>query len=222
MTEFNTTHLNRIGSEPDLRTAMDILKREIFLGLNCHAVGTVQSFNSASLTVTATINYKQTFLEADPKTGIYSSVLVDYPVLLDLPVFMPQGGLASLTMPITAGDTCLILFNDLDIDTWFATGQVGPVPTQRLHSFSDGFALIGVRPATKPLDHYDPDRAVLQHGTTLVGVSSSKVKIANQGGSLESVLAGLCDVIATALNTIVPLSGAPVTAYKTTIGNLLE
>lgn len=220
ISQFQTTELNTAKTNPTLRDAFDAVKKEVFLGLNCHALGTIQLFNSITQTVNVTINYKKVFLKSDPLTGIISQVMVDYPVLMNCPIVILQGGNAALTMPIAIGDTCLILFNDRDMDAWLASGQVGPCATQRLHSFSDGIALVGVRSSVNPVLGYDPIRTVLKNGLTKIRLGN-KVDISNEATDLKTVLDGLCDLLATAFNAITPLSGTVFTEYKTTIEELL-
>ena len=134
-------------------------------------------------------------------------------------------------MPITAGDTCLVLFNDRDIDNWFQSGQVGPVATSRLHSMSDGIALVGIRSLANSIEGYDMTRAMLFNGTTQVGVSATHVKIANNLTTLNTLLQNLITTIQaiTTTNAVVgvpctlsPASIAALTSVATQIGGLLE
>ncbi len=163
---------NRITNEPDLKTVLDLFKKDIMISLNSHAVGTIQLFNPVKQTAQVSINYKKTFYTGPT---LQDEEYVDYPVLLDVPIVIMSGGLATLTFPIFPGDTCLLLFNDRDISEWLTSGQVGPVPTQRLHSISDGFALVGVRSAIKPVLPYDPVNASLQYGLSSVKVGPAGV-----------------------------------------------
>ena len=220
--------LNRVFMDPELVDVLSGLQKEIFLSLNCHAIATIQSFNPLLQTATATINYKKTYLVADPNTGIFSEKLVDYPMLLDCPVVIMQGGGGAITFPIEAGDNCLVLFNDRCIDGWFASGQVGPIPVQRFHSFADGILLVGISPVNDPFLNYDTSRVVLRNGatgTTMVGVGEALIKIANATTTLKTVINGILDLIAAAQCTSPgsPLSNAAAfTAYKTTVEGLLE
>lgn len=224
-----TVAFNRILTNPELSDVLNALKKDIFLSLNCHALATVQAFDSSKLTVTATINYKKAFSRAG-SDGVYKTVLVDYPILLDVPVIVMSGGLAQLTFPISKGDTCLILFNDRDIDNWFQSGQVGEVASGRLHSFSDGIALIGLRSQANPIASYDNTRAKLALGTTMVGVGVDKVKIANALYTLNTLLQNLISQIELITVTCAtpgnpsspPINAAAIAAIALQIGALLE
>lgn len=184
-------NLNQVPNEPTLNDLLDLMKKQISLALSAHHVATIQSFDASKQTATATINYKKTYFEKDTVTGVYSPVSVDYPILIDCPVICLGGGLSSLTFPITAGDECLVLFNDRDIDNWFQGSSNGPVASSRLHSFADGIILVGVRSLAKVLTSYDSTRAVLKNNQALVGVGSTHIKIANNSTTLNTLLQSL-------------------------------
>lgn len=166
---------NRDINEPDLRVLLDLFKKEILIGLNCHAVGTIEIFNPLTQTAQVSINYKKTYYTG---VNLDTPTYTEYPVLLDVPIISLSGGLfAAITFPIQKGDTCIVLFNDRDASQWLATGQVGPVPSQRLHSISDGFALVGVRSLLNPILPYDPINASFQFGASSVKVGPAGVVI---------------------------------------------
>lgn len=190
----NAAPLNRIPNEPTLKDLMDLSKKDVLLNLSCHHVGTVQSFDASRQVATATINYKKTFYEQD-QDGTYHPVLVDYPILIDCPVIVLGGAGGALTFPIAKGDECLVLFNDRDIDTWFQGASGRGVATSRLHSFSDGLILVGVRSLANVLEDYDSARAVLRNGDALVGVGETLIKIANATTSLNALLQDLISAI---------------------------
>jgi hypothetical protein len=200
---------------PQLADLLALVKKDTMMSLNCHAIATVQSVNTADQLLTATINYDKTYFNDDG-----SSYLVKYPILIDCPFIILGGGGATLTFPITKGDECLILFNDRDIDNWFSGATSGPVASARLHSLSDGIALIGLQPTVA---NYDSTRAVLQNGTTGVGVSATKVKIYNMTTTLNITLQ-LIMVQLEALATATGNAGisASLTTLALQLGGLIE
>lgn len=244
--------LNAVPNKPDESDLLNLHRKEIMLALNCHHVGTIQSFDSSKMTVTATINYTKTFFQLNPVTKSYVPVQVNYPLLLDCPIISISGGPVNLTMPIAKGDECLLLFNDRDIDNWYSSGQVGPVASSRLHSFSDAFALVGVKSTPNLLTSYDGTRALLTNGNVEVGVNptNNKATIKNNSvGTLNSVLQNiltqlgqLCTQIETitvvvpgilsgpaSTTSLVPSNAAAIAAistqistYATQLGNLIE
>lgn len=217
--------LNRIPMDPSLKDLLDILKKDIFLSLNCHHLATVQSVNFEDRTLSATINYQKTYFEKNPVTGENVPVLVDYPNLVDVPFLILGGGEAGVSFPIEQGDECLILFNDRDIDNWFAGATTGPVASSRFHSLSDGLALVGFNFSAI----LDPTRATLFNGETGVGVSDSKVKIYNAITTLNTLMQQILTQLIT-LSGTVPVPGNPLnpavatalTSLATQLGQLLE
>jgi len=234
----------RKQTDPELMDLLNLFKKQIMLDFNCHATATIQSFNSTKQTATATINYKKTTLQRS-QDGTYRNVLVDYPILLDIPVIFLRGGQFRLTFPVQEGDYCLILFNDRDMDNWLQSSQVGPVASSRLHSFSDGIAIVGLSPFTNPLLNFDNDRVAIGNGLTYVGVGENKIKIANAVTTLNTQLQNLCTelqnlvtaiaaITVTGVTTGPGVSGVPanaaaitaigtqISATATQIGGLLE
>jgi len=227
MATDNTLPARKTGNaDYDLATLLDMTKSDTMFAINCHAVGTIQSFDSDKQTAEVSINYKRVIYgkAGDPPT------LADYPILVDVPVIVLSGGLGALTFPIAQGDTCLLLFNDRDLDNWFSSGQVVGPATPRMHSFSDAIALVGVHSLKSPIDDYDADKVVLKLDQTKLTLGA-KVHLENATTDLLTVLKGLIDAIK-AIQTIPAVVGTPLTlgaasiaaleSYKTTIEGLLE
>lgn len=230
------TTLNRIPLPIDLPESMDLQKKDIFLNMNCHHIGTIQTFSAANQTATATLNYKKQFFDLNKATGNYEPVLVDYPLLADCPVIVLGGGQSALTFPVTTGDECLVLFNDRDIDSWFHSGGGSAPNSSRLHSFADGLILVGLYNSTRSISNYDTSKAVLRYGDPLVSgsqvaVGPQKVTIANNLTTLNTLLQSLIIQISTIMVTGVttgggtsgpPANAAAIIAIGTQIGGLLE
>lgn len=224
---------NQTIADPGLVDLLAIHKKDIMLSVNCHAVAKVQSFDPISQTITATINYQKTYFQRNSQ-GSSLPTQIDYPLLVDVPIYTPGGGDAYLTMPIQQGDDCIILFNDRNLDNWLHSGQKGPVATFRMHSFSDGMALIGIKNFHAPIQNYDPNRAVLRkgpNGETGVGVGDDKVKIYNTDTTLNTLLQDLIAAIKgiTTSNAVVgspctisPASQMALANIATEIEGLLE
>lgn len=209
---------NQPPSHPDLADALSLLRKDIFLNMNCHHLGTIQSFDASKQTASATINYKKTFFELNKATGIYNAVLIDYPILIDCPVICLGGGTTGLTFPIQSGDECLIIFNDRDIDNWFSGAGNGAVATPRLHSLADGIILVGPRSKANVIQNYDTERATLFNGTTVVGVGESLVKIANNQFTLNTLLQELISELQDLVNQTSILTVTGVTSGSSPSG----
>lgn len=186
-TQNPSSVLNLFTTDPSLRDVLVALKKEILLQLSCHHVGKITAFNPENQTAQAEIVYTKTYFQL--QNGNYVATNPKYTLVLSAPVVCLGGGDASLTFPIAVGDECLVLFNDRDMDNWLQTGSTTNAPaTSRLHSFSDGIILVGIRSLPNVLSNYDTTRAVLQNGNAMVGVGPSLIKIANETTDLKTVL----------------------------------
>lgn len=208
---------NLIPNEPELKDLLSLFRKDLLLGLNCHAIATVQSFNPVNQTASATVNYKKTQFQRDTE-GTYVATTIDYPILLDCPVIFLGGSAGALTFPVTPGDECLVLFNDRDIDNWFKGSSGSAVATPRLHSFSDGVIIVGVRSTANSLQDFNSTEAELKYGTTKIKVGADKMTLTVQAGVTVEIdnlgklkitnatgefIASLLDMLTTAItNTI--------------------
>lgn len=103
----------------------EAIKQDIFSSLHCALPGTVLSFDAENQTA-----------EIQPAVRLGS---LAFPVLSDIPVFMPT------QFEINPGDSCLVIFADIDIDAWFEFGEAEVPLSARKHSLSDGFAFVGFK-----------------------------------------------------------------------------
>lgn len=167
---------NEIPNEDvQLMDVLNMFGKQLKLALNCHHIGTIQSFDSATQTAKVKISYKKTYLKRNPK-GVYNLEAADYPIMADVPVlFLGGGETGALTFPVQAGDECLLLFNDRDIDNWYSGNSNAPPSSSRLHSFSDGIALVGMRSKTKAISDFDADAVSLRFGDNKILVKESEV-----------------------------------------------
>lgn len=172
---------------PTLRALLNSHLDEVFSRLNCHQLGTIVSFDKDQQTAQVKINAQRVVYNQPQTTteGLQQQpLIVDYPILADVPVFFSSGGEARLTLPIAAGDTCLVLFNDRDFDAWWATGNVAPPNSPRMHSLSDAIAVVGVRSKANKVSDYNPTDAELKFGDSKVGIKpDGTLTLTAKGGS---------------------------------------
>lgn len=122
---------------PDLESVLEQIENEVFATLNCIQVGRIEEFDATRQVANVSLQVQR---------RVNKTQVADYPLLLDCPVVVLQGGGAYIDFPITAGDYCLVLFNDRNIDDWWNTGNVVVPRNRRKHSLSDGIALVGINP----------------------------------------------------------------------------
>ena len=117
-----------------------------------------------------------------------------------MPVYYPSGGGFTLTFPIAAGDECIVLFNDRQIDNWLATGAGKPPIVGRAHDLSDGLALVGIRNNTRALTAVSTTTTQLRSdaGTTYVEIAGGGIVnvVAPTGMTITSPTVTITGIIA--------------------------
>jgi hypothetical protein len=184
---------------PDISALLALHKQDVFSSLNCHQLGTIKEFDAQTQTASISINFQRAVFNQQVPTNQLSNQptptrpnIVDYPVLVQCPIFVLTGGGSYLTMPIKQGDTCLVLFNDRDIDSWFLSGAVAPPASNRMHSLSDGMAIVGFRSLANVLNNYSNN--VVLH-------SDSLIRISNEATTLKIALNAICSALTGWVNT---------------------
>lgn len=159
----------------DLTALIDLIKSEVKREINCVSVGTIVSFDSDKQTANVSINYKKVLKKRNATgTKEFTDVIVEYPILLECPVVVLNGGGAYVSFPITAGDSCVVLFCDRDIDTWHEKGSaVNPPTSERLHDLSDAMALVGVNSLKDAIDDYESNKLKITYGGAVITIDST-------------------------------------------------
>lgn len=180
----------------DLSDLIEIAKRNTFYSLNKILPARVVSYDDSDNTVNCEIVLKR---NVDGNE-------IDYPVMAQCPVII-LGAEANITFPIEAGQTCLLMFADRDLDIFWSSGQKKTPNTRRAHAFADAIALIGLRTESEA-------QPINQNAVQITG-GSKKIAIKNDAQSLKLLIDLLIDTIkaiTTAGNT--PLSPASIAALE--------
>ncbi|MDE2019605.1 MAG: hypothetical protein KGJ13_04640 [Patescibacteria group bacterium] len=195
--------------EPGLVDLLNVFEDSIYAKLNCVKIGQIQSFDAAAKTASIQVMFQRVL-----RNGGYQN----YPVLVDCPVLIAQGGGASLQFPVSKGDWCLLLFCDRNIDAWFTTGTAQPPPDGRMHDISDAIAIIGLCP--QPSAIVAPDSSE----SRLIGTAGEKVGI--KGGlvtiqnSSQNLLTALNNLLTALESLTVTVSGSTGTVSAATVTQL--
>jgi hypothetical protein len=208
--------LRGLPSEYNLPALLRHWQEDTKYGMYCHLPGRVERFYDSDQTADISL----------PIQRLFDGKPVQLPILPKCPVFVSTGGSTGcITMPISAGDTCLVCFSDRDIDSWVATGNPSPPITRRAHDLSDAFAIVGIRHNGNPISSYSTTDIELRNlgGKVAIG---SKVKVSNNATSLRTVL----DNLLTALQGMVDTHGdspnsstlAAFASVKSQIDSLLD
>lgn len=214
MSANSSIQQNLVPNEPQLIDLLNLYRKNILLDFNCHHIGTIQSFDPEFQTVSVTINYKKTSFTFNPTTFSYEPVLSNYPIIAVAPAIILGGGTTAFTPPISAGDECLVLYNDRDLDNWFTSGAGSPNATARLHNFADALVIVGLRSQGNALTDYDTTRLMMRAGSTAnsiasvaVNPSNSKVLITNTYPANSTTLNTLLQQLITQVSNLVSAIG---------------
>lgn len=114
---------------------------------------------------------------------------VTLPVLQDVPVCFPQAGSYVLTMPIQAGDEVLLVFSDLNIDSWWQSGGIQNWNDRRRHDLSDAIAVVGLNSVPNAIPNIATDATELRtkDGSAKVSIKQTRVEIGPSEYTNETV-----------------------------------
>lgn len=167
----------RIDSAQEaVRAALDGRQAALWTALP----GIVQSYDAAAGTVVV-----QPAIKGDVTAPDGSRSQAALPLMPDVPVVWQGAGGFTLTLPVAAGDECLVVFASRSIDAWWQDGGVQPALDARMHDLSDGFALIGPRSQSRRLSAVSTTAAQLRSddGDVFLEVApGGKVRVVAPGG----------------------------------------
>lgn len=177
------------GADRDSQLQMVISR--IISEINTCIPGKIESFDDATQTATVI-----PAIQAKVTVGDAVSYL-DLPQIINVPIVFPfaVGEGFALTLPISAGDPCLLFFSQRAIDNWHMMGGVQPpeqdTPGCRHHSLTDCFAILAPVPLPDVLGSWnssgielrntartsrvtvEDNQVIVQSGTSVVTVSST-------------------------------------------------
>lgn len=123
----------------------------------------------------------------------------DLPIICDVPIMFPRFGDFAMTMPVTAGDTVLLVFCDRSIDKWKTNGgNVDPIDL-RAHDISDAVAIPGLYPKPEMLP------STLTTGMALGKIGDTTLQIHIGSSSINLGGPGAVEFVALATKTLTEL-----------------
>lgn len=210
-------NINVVPSEPELADLLNYWSKQIKLDLNCHHVGTIELFNPLTQTAQVSINYAKTRLQIDD-VGDTTVTTSDYPILLDCPCVVYGGGTGYLSFPIAPGDECLVMFNDRDMDAWFAGSSSSAPETGRLHAFTDAIAMVGIRSLANVIPTYSSTSVVLDYLTNKIELSPTGLTITY---GTDSVTLNASGITANYAGNTIQIGPTSITAAMATGPNIV-
>jgi hypothetical protein len=109
---------------------------------------------------------------------------INLPLLVDVPIVLPRGGGFSVTVPVAAGDECLVVFGDMCIDAWWQSGGTENAQSdKRRHDLSDAFAVMAPWSQPRVLSNYSTDALQIRSddGNTVIEIDNTgKISLTSQ------------------------------------------
>lgn len=185
----------RIANETDFfHLLIDKIKFEIRVA----AIAVVKSFDKEKQTISAQITTRERIFSQ----GNYDVKKI--PIIEDIPVVMLRAGNFAITMPVTVGDECLLVFLDTCMDAWFQNGgEDNNQIFQRRHDISDCVAIVGIWNQQKVISDYAEDKIQIRslNGETTIDVSDTNIEIKapaqiniESSGTMEITSTGTMDI----------------------------
>lgn len=204
-------------NESDIGKAVVDLIRSELRSLHICTPARVESFDYANHKATVTPLLKRSNLK-----GVQSS----FSPIPDVPVVFPASGAASVTFPINAGDTVLLLFADRSLENWIDTGAEAATEYDRMFDLSDAIAIAGLFP-----NSHDSDAAnnsdlqiklgsqkitIKANGNIEIGASTLQALMTEAYKTALSPYLTALQTLALAVGTLVPATAAAaITAFNT-------
>jgi hypothetical protein len=151
-----------------------LILRQALVDLRVAVPGIIQDFDPVTQTATVQIALKE--VVRDPEKGPVPTPIAP---IYKVPVVLPRAGGFSLTLPLAAGDECLLIFADMCIDLWWTRGGVQEQFERRRHDLSDCFCVPGPWSQPRKLSNYSAGSAQLRSddGSVIVDVAESGITL---------------------------------------------
>jgi hypothetical protein len=152
-----------------------------FFSQNLHTAvpGVVVSFDAAT---------QLAQIQVGIKTLLIDNNEIEIPPLINVPMTFIRGGGFSQTLPIAAGDECLITFCEKSIDRWKKDGSGFSPEHARKHSLSDAVASVTLSSQKNVIPNFDAANLQIKKDDGTVSItlnSDSSFKIISNNATIE-------------------------------------
>jgi hypothetical protein len=159
--------------------------------------GRVESYDSAKQTATITPMVRRVM----PGTSEDSpDVMEDLPGLQSVPVEWMEAGDFYIHLPLKAGDTGLLIFNQWDPSRWRTSGEVSDPVDHRLHHPAHAVFLPGYKTAARAISGLPASDMVMgKRGGLQIKVTSARMEVggATDAAALSSKLDAILNILST-------------------------
>jgi len=132
-------------------------------------------------------------------------VVMEIPLLYDVPIMFPSAGGGILSFPVTEGDTVLLVFSSRSIDD-FVEASVDPktdytiTPTDnRRYNYTDAIAIPGLYPKANALKP-NPTDVELKFADSSVSIKPNGDMALNATGNINMTATGIITITGAAVN----------------------
>ncbi|MGH2639946.1 MAG: Gp138 family membrane-puncturing spike protein, partial [Rhabdochlamydiaceae bacterium] len=134
----------------------------------------------------------------------------EMPILNNVPVIFPRAGEASLTFPVSPGDTCLLLFIERSTDLWKSVGGVVAPNDPRKFDLSDAVAIMGLLPFSENSLSENNEDVLLTYKNSSIRIkasgdiqieTASKVAIGNTSAEVLDIVSSILGILITSVTT---------------------
>jgi hypothetical protein len=134
----------------------------------------------------------------------------EMPILNNVPVIFPRAGEASLTFPVSPGDTCLLLFIERSTDLWKSVGGIVAPNDPRKFDLSDAVAIMGLMPFSENSLSENNEDVLLTYKNSSIRIkasgdiqieTASKVAIGNASTEVLDIVSSILGILITSVTT---------------------
>lgn len=196
MSGRNINTVSQICADADIKDHlfMEKIKNSIYVAMPAIVI----DFDIAKQTLSAQPAIRQKLRQ---KTGTLVNQAL--PVVYDVPFHVNRGGGWACTMPVKAGDECLLVFCDLDFGAWWQNGGIQNQEHLLKHNLGSAMAILGFTSVPQAIANYNNSAIELRNLA-----ADEKISIASGKITLKSAT---IDLIGT-----VSINGAPYMGHKHT------
>jgi len=124
-----------------------------------------------------------------------NGTVVSMPIIANVPVVMPRNALAGLNIPVSVGDTVLLIFSQRSLERWlFDGGEVEP-GLDRKFDLTDAIAIIGLYSFNSSLPTEEGSLFLYCDKAKIKIDKNSKIAIGNDSDELLAILSDTLDDI---------------------------
>lgn len=112
------------------------------------------------------------------------------PPQVNVPLGVLRGGNFVITLPVTKGDQCLVIFSEREMTQWMFAGDQGPQTPRRYgtHQYSDAIVLPMLASSAKKIANYNPDSLEIRSLDDMTKTTYNTASIVSRVGGVSMTL----------------------------------